>query len=78
MSSAWGKRMSSAWGKRMSSAWGKRGESDSEELYNRLLQDLYRQARFDKHGYPRYPIDNESKTLGIINTDCYPTTCVSF
>ncbi|CAF1636131.1 unnamed protein product, partial [Adineta ricciae] len=59
MSSAWGKRMSSAWGKRMSSAWGKRGESDSEELYNHLLQDLYQQARFNKYGYPRYPIDNE-------------------
>ncbi|CAF1304748.1 unnamed protein product [Adineta ricciae] len=38
------KRMSSAWGKRMSSAWGKH---------------LYQQARFNKYGYPRYPIDNE-------------------
>ncbi|CAF0809912.1 unnamed protein product [Rotaria sordida] len=59
MSSAWGKRMSSAWGKRMTSAWGKRGESDSDELYNHLLRELYHQARLSKYDYPRYPIDNE-------------------
>ena len=63
MSSAWGKRMSSAWGKRMSSAWGKRAESDSDELKDRILRELYHQARFSTYDFPRYPFDNEGEYL---------------
>jgi len=68
MSSAWGKRMSSAWGKRMSSAWGKRAEGDSEEFYNQLLRELYRQAHLNnKNDYPRF--DNDCKNIIFILND---------
>ena len=58
MSSAWGKRMSSAWGKRMSSAWGKRAESESDELYNNIIRELYLQARRNKNDHSRFSIGN--------------------
>ena len=63
MSSAWGKRMSSAWGKRMSSAWGKRADPDSEEFYNHLFRELFHRTHPRKYDYPRYPIDNDGKTM---------------
>ena len=66
MSSAWGKRMSSAWGKRMSSAWGKRAESESDELYNNIIRELYLQARRNKNDHSRLSIGNAGNELHVI------------
>jgi hypothetical protein len=57
----WGKRLSRQWGKRLLRQWGKRSESDSDELYQRILRELYHTVRFNQLAHPQYSVDDDCK-----------------
>jgi hypothetical protein len=56
----------SAMEKRLSKAWGKRSESDSDELYQRILRELYHTARLYQLSHPRYSADSDGKLIIIL------------
>ena len=47
--------------KRLNSIWGKRAESDSDELYQHILRELYHNARVNQMGHPRYSPESDGK-----------------
>ncbi|CAF0925343.1 unnamed protein product [Adineta steineri] len=59
------KRLSSQWGKRLSQQWGKRSDSDSDELYQRILRELYQTARLKQSEHPRYSATNDPNPLTL-------------
>jgi hypothetical protein len=59
----WGKRSMNNWEKRLTKSWGKRSESDSDELYQRILRELYYNARLNQLAHPRYSADDDCKFI---------------
>jgi len=49
------------WEKRLTKTWGKRSESDSDELYQHILRDLYHTIRLHQLANPQYSIDDDCK-----------------
>jgi hypothetical protein len=45
------------------SVWGKRSENESDELYQRILQELYRNARRNQLAHARYLTENDGKLI---------------
>lgn len=55
------RKIKGLWGKRLIKAWGKRSESDSDELDQQILRELYHTARFNQLAHPRYSSHNDCK-----------------
>ena len=52
--------------KRLHTQWGKRAEGSSDELYQRILRELYHSARLTQSANPHYSADHDSKFLLIL------------
>jgi len=62
LTGSWGKRLTGSWGKRLTGTWGKRAaESDSDELYQRILREIYNTARLKQLENPHYSPDDDCK-----------------
>lgn len=59
----WGKRSMNNMDKRLTKSWGKRSESDSDELYQRILREIYHTARLNQLAHPQYSIDDDCKSF---------------
>ena len=49
--------------KRLHTQWGKRAESNSDELYQRILRELYHSARLTQAANPHYSANHDGKFL---------------
>ncbi|CAF2411305.1 unnamed protein product [Rotaria sp. Silwood2] len=59
------KRINGLWGKRLNNLWGKRSDSDSDEMHQYVLQELYDQARRNQFAHPRFSAYNDLSPLTI-------------
>lgn len=62
----WGKRSMNNWEKRLTKSWGKRSESDSDELYQRILREIYHTVRLNQLAHPQYSVDDDCKLFVVI------------
>lgn len=61
LNALWGKRSMNNWEKRLTKTWGKRSESDSDELYQHILRDIYHAIRLHQSAHPQYSVDTDCK-----------------
>lgn len=52
--------------KRLHTQWGKRAESNSDELYQRILRELYHSARLTQAANPHYSANHDGEFLLIV------------